>query len=229
LRVALVAACGLAACATSSAPPAPSAPAPSTSAAIPTATAAPPSTPGPAPLRPSAGETLGALKQSAFFGLFRFEEDGRHNAGGGYTTVTFALPRASKLQALVRLHVTIDDRDRIFDMELTLAHVVVDGGKEVFARDLAKSFIAASTPSGGLPAVRDLMNEIETREVPNQVGRATPAPSVSAAPSKGFLTFVGKERIFDQTLSGSMLRLVNDVPQGAPQLVIGSYSNDLWK
>ena len=161
------------------------------------------------------GERLEQAKQTEFFRWFQLEEVGRT------ARVIHFKPSGKKFHDLVTLNLSLDPKGRLVGAELVLSRSFVDSGRDgMFARDIAKSFVAVATTAQERSAVADLIAEIEhppaNQSTPLIVSAHRPAPKLPAQPTPGFQVFLGRRQACQQ----GPLKLQNRDVNGVPSLVI---------
>lgn len=168
------------------------------------------------------GDKLDDVKKTDFFTFFNLAETGRSMNAGSQRVLTFQ-PKAGPFREFVKVNVTLAPDDRILSMELVLRRSFVDDGLNgVFARDIAKSLIRSAVPAQDEAAINDLANEIEfPKDAPGyDIARTGPDPKLPAQPTQGYLTYLGKRRLYTQTLSRSTLSMENTAQGGMDMLRI---------
>jgi hypothetical protein len=166
-------------------------------------------------LRPAFG-FLGTRLQDAqkrdFFTFFHLLEAERAKGPAGSTIVIFKPLQSAKFKELATVRATVDQRGNVVAIGLELPRSFIDDRVNgIFARDIAGSFISSvSTPADG-PAIKDLVNEIKfPRQTQGMtILTAAPPPRLPAQPTEGYLTFLGKSKSFQHSLSTGTLRLEN--------------------
>jgi hypothetical protein len=163
-----------------------------------------------------------AIKQDLFT-FFHLEPSATTDRLGGKRAVTFR-PSGKKFHDAVAVTVTVNETGRILDVRLDLHRSLIDG-EDLVARasaaDIVKSFLAAATAEDDAPYVTPLIHELSSVMMQGAlVHRSTPMPNLPLQPTKGFLTYLGKEKEFDQRLTRSLLRLQNTEVDTAPMLVV---------
>jgi len=176
--------------------PGPNAPRPNVVAPVP----APAPAAAGAKLKSLWGESLAVAQKSdlfQFFNLVRVGEGVPFEAG---TQWSFQ-PKQGPFRELVIVKLTESVDKRIVAADLLLAGSFVSNPKtDVFARDIADSFIAQLTPSAHAAATRDLVNELE-HGAPNMVRvDGTAGPKLPNPPTAGYQTYLGKRESHEQEL-----------------------------
>jgi len=148
-----------------------------------------------------------ALKTD-FFTFFHMTETGRQTAGAG-TVVTFK-PSGADFQKLVTLRATLAGQ-RIVAMELDLSRAFINSRTQrVFANDIAKSILADGVSSVDRPALKVLVDEIQSnRGIDRVVLSGHESPSTPAQQSDGYLTYLGKRYVYTQAMTAASLHMEN--------------------
>ena len=154
---------------------------------------------------------LEEAQQSEFFTWFHLEQTDTTQDGQGHAIISFK-PEGEKFRAWTTVNVTVDKHNQVLAMELILARSFIEDRRDdIFARDIAKSFLRAALSQEDHKAITDLVNEIEYPQdlmilplTARQVEVQLPA-----IPTPGYRTFLGQQPAYTQTLSRSMLRLEN--------------------
>lgn len=213
---------------TAPAPVAPAPAAPPATAYIPPPASAPGTTP--APVAPPAtayipppaaggdeaaapkslwGASLATAQKSDLFTFFNLARVGQGIPLEAGTQWVFQ-PKQGPFRELVMVKLTESRDKRIVAAELLLAaSFVTDPKTDVFARDIAKSFVAQLTPAAHAAATRDLVNEL-WHGAPNQVrvgGGA--APKLPDPPTAGYQAYLGKRENYEQTLGDAKLIIIS--------------------
>ena len=172
------------------------------------------------------GGLLGSLltatqKRSDLFVFFHLEETGATMNDAGERVAAFK-PSGPNFRPLVTLSVAVDKAGAISQVELLLARSFIDDETNgIFARDIAKSLLRDSVAGPGGSGAISLADEIEFhRGTDRPVLSAQPSPKLPDAPSPGYLVFLGKQKAFEQALSGGRLRLGNRMEGGVDVLAI---------
>jgi hypothetical protein len=157
------------------------------------------------------GDKLEGMKQTDFFKFFNLTEAEPRSSEGGLTVVTFR-PGGGNFRRLVKVAVTVGGDGVVRAMELTAARSFVDDpANGIFARDVAKSFLRAAVPVADAARINDLANEIEfPKELEGyEIARTRPDPKLPAQPTKGYLVYLGRQELFEESYAHSTLRLEN--------------------
>jgi len=113
----------------------------------------------PAWCRSLVGMTLPNAEQQDFFNWFHFKENERKAEPDQQTIVSFS---TGVNKYSVQLAAIVDKSNDITAMSLVLPRDFInDPGAGVFARDIAKSFLAAAIADADLKSVQSLITEIE--------------------------------------------------------------------
>lgn len=199
------------------APPTNYIPPPATPATPPTAYTPPPAAPQQpeaqpgqvAPVKSLWGESLATAQKSDLFTFFNLARVGQAIPLEAGSQWTFQ-PKQGPFREFVMVKLTESRDKRIVAAELLLAGSFVTNAKtDVFARDIAKSFVAQLTPTGQSAATRDLVNEL-WYGAPNQVrvgGGA--APKLPDPPTAGYQAYLGKRENHEQTLGDVKLMIIS--------------------
>jgi hypothetical protein len=162
------------------------------------------------------------VKQDLFT-FFNLEQVGKTDTLAGGQAVTFR-PRAPKFRDAVAVTITIDKAGRLLDAQLKLDRDMIDSQERIMrasAADIAKSFLAATTADDDGPHMIFLINEITNiMKAGALVASSVPDLRLPPQPTQGFLTFLGKEKKFDQRLPRSLLCLENVEDNGKRVLVV---------
>lgn len=167
------------------------------------------------------GSKLEDAKQTDFFKFFNLKESGAYFALEKNVVVGFR-PEGPMFRDLVSVNVTLDINETIVGIDLILARSFADHKTNgIFARDIAKSFLRAAIPQGDQNAISDLTNEIEFPPAASGQSIITvrPPPKLPDKPTAGYLVYLGKGSLFEQTMSGSKLRLENRKVAGTDSLM----------
>lgn len=152
------------------------------------------------------GATLAVAQQSDLFQFFNLERVGQGILLEAGTQWNFQ-PKQGPFRELVMIKLT-ENRDtrKIVAAELLLQGSFVQNPKtDVFARDLAKSFVAQLTPAAHAAATRDLVNELQFG-APNMVRLDGAAgPKLPDPPTAGYQAYLGKRENFTQMLGDVQL------------------------
>lgn len=155
------------------------------------------------------GGSLAAAQKSDLFTFFNLVRTGQGIPLEAGTQWVF-LPKQGPFRELVMVKLTESRDKRIVAAELLLAGSFVNEAKtDVFARDIAKSFVSQLTPAGQAAATRDLVNEL-WYGAPNQVrvgGGA--APKLPDPPTAGYQAYLGKRENHEQTLGDVKLMIIS--------------------
>ncbi len=169
------------------------------------------------PIESLLGSPLEEAKRSDFFTFFHLKETGAAVALEKTLALTFK-PEAGEFRELVSVYVTLDTNNRIVGLDLSLARSFVDHKTNgVFARDIAKSLLRSAIPKENQQAIADLANEIEfpAAHEGQTIITGRPPSKIPPAPTAGYLTYLGKRSVFEQSVNTYKLRLenrkVNDV------------------
>src|SRR5438067_1669951 len=157
------------------------------------------------------GDKLEEMRQTDFFKFFNLTEAEPRTSEGGLNLVTFR-PAGGNFRRLVKVSVTVGGDGAVRAMELTVDRSFVeDRANGIFARDVAKSFLRAAVPKADAPKISDLANEIEfPKELEGyEIARTQPDPKLPAQPTKGYLVYLGKQELYEESYARSTLRLEN--------------------
>lgn len=156
------------------------------------------------------GRKIDEAKKTDFFTFFHLQQIGSDTDPQRRVVLTFK-PEGEKFRQLVTVKVTLDAREKIAGMELSLARSFVDSKMNgIFARDIAKSMLRTMLPEADETKVTDLINEIEfgfISERPVISGRRP--PKLPDQPTPGNQTFLGKRESYEQELGQTKLELRN--------------------
>jgi hypothetical protein len=169
------------------------------------------------------GDRLDEATKRDLFTFFHLEQATTVDRLGGGQAATFR-PTAPKFHDAVAVTVTINKTGRLLDAQLRLDRDLIES-KDLISRasaaDIAKSFLAATTANDDAPYVTFLVNEItNAMNRGASVKGSAPSLRLPSQPTPGFLTFLGKEKQFDQRLTRSLLRMQNVEDSGKPMLVV---------
>jgi hypothetical protein len=167
----------------------------------------------------SFGQTLDTAKKTEFFAFFHFVETGRE-LNGSYETIRFQ-PSGPKFHDLVTLAVETTG-GHIKAATLHLSRSFIDGPDEIFARDIAASFLDSTLSDEGiLSRAGDLIAQIRndyrgkrTVIVNGNTDRKVPQPLTPA-----YLVFLGESVQESVSLKHMDLVLMN-THSGGGQLLI---------
>jgi hypothetical protein len=158
--------------------------------------------------------TLSAAANKNFFTFFRLRETAREGDAAGRDVVVFK-PSGGTFRKMVTVRATLGPRERIVQMELDLSRVFIDTPTQrPFANDIASSMLIESLPRGDLEQIKDLVNEIQRRNIrvsdgpPVAGGVAIPRRPPVELPAKespAFLTYVGRRDSYRQQLPTTVL------------------------
>lgn len=165
----------------------------------------------PAPAR--VGDRLEDVMKTDFFKFFNLVETDRLKDERQRAVVNFR-PGAGNFRNLVTVIVTLDDDNRIYAMGLLLDRSFVDHKTNgLFARDISKSFLRSAIPQADEASIANLANEIEYPKESEGYRiirmKTKPDPELPAQPTQGYLTYLGKRKVYMQDLSKSYLLLQN--------------------
>jgi hypothetical protein len=171
------------------------------------------------------GSRLEDAKKTDLFTWFCLTEIESVRKGPEY--VTRFKPGGGKFRDLVDVCVYTDRKNRILTITLSLDRAFInDKNDSPFARDIAKSFLQSAFSRQEYSSIAELANEIEYRyEVgePMVIRVHRPQPNLPLTYSLGYLTYLGKNRSFENNLSRSILRLKNmRTPDGNYKLHISA-------
>jgi hypothetical protein len=156
------------------------------------------------------GSRLEEAERTDFFTFFHLEATGAVFATEENYVVSFK-PEGEQFGELVSVHVTFDtDKHIIVALDLVVERSLVDHKTNgAFARDIAKSFLRSAIPQEDEGAIADLVNEIEFPPAGSgqSVVTARPPPKLPSKQTPGYLVYVGKRSLFEQTLTRCRLRL----------------------
>ncbi|MBY0378587.1 MAG: hypothetical protein K2Q33_08510 [Gammaproteobacteria bacterium] len=109
------------------------------------------------------GMTLPQATQGDFFTFFHFKEGDRKEVKPGETLIVF---HTTFKQYTTTLGVVVDQNNRILQMSLFLPRDFIEDTKYgIFARDIAKSFIAACVNELEFTSVKDISDDIFYRNI----------------------------------------------------------------
>jgi hypothetical protein len=155
------------------------------------------------------GSRLEDAKRTDFLTFFQLEATGAVFATEENYVVGFK-PEGDQFGEFVSVLVTFDTDKRIVALDLVLGRPLVDHKTNgVFARDIAKSFLRSAIPEEDEGAIADLVNEIEFPPAGSgkRVVTARPHPKLPSKQTPGYLVYLGKRSLFEQTLTRCRLRL----------------------
>ncbi|MCE9604348.1 MAG: hypothetical protein K8U03_05520 [Planctomycetia bacterium] len=165
------------------------------------------------------GESLATAQKSDLFRFFNLVRVGEGAAFEAGTQWTFQ-PKQGPFRELVLVKLTESTDKRIVAADLLLAGSFVNNAKtDVFARDIADSFIAQLTPAAHAAATRDLVNELE-HGAPNTVrvdGAAV--PKLPDPPTAAYQAYLGKRESHEQEL-GDVKLIIRSAPAADEWLLI---------
>jgi len=123
---------------------------------------------------------------------------------------------------LVKLDAVLDQQDRIAALHLSLAKPFVDDHKDgIFARDVAKSFLRSALTEPDAGSVTVLADEIEYRHnFPVIAHASSQRPQLPPQPTLGFLAFVGRKQLYEETFSSSSLRIQQTTTEADEAVVV---------
>jgi hypothetical protein len=169
------------------------------------------------------GDNLDEAIKRDLFTFFNLKQVSKVDSSAGGQAVTFR-PGAPKFHDGVAVTMTIDKAGRLLDAQLKLDRDMIDSPERIMrasAADIARSFLAATTAEEDGPYTTFLINEITNiMKAGALVASSVPGLRLPPQPTQGFLTFLGKEKQFDQRLTRSLLRLQNVEDNGKPVLVV---------
>ena len=116
-----------------------------------------------------------------------------------------------------------DTDKRIVAIDLVLVRSFVDHKTNgLFARDIARSLFRSAIPEEDEGAIADLVNEIESPPAGSgqSVVTARPPPKLPAKQTPGYLVYLGKRSLFEQTLTRCRLRLESRRVNGVDSLIL---------
>jgi hypothetical protein len=160
-------------------------------------------------------------KQTEFFRWFSFVENGVAKDEGGNTIISFR-PEGEKFRSLVKLDAVLDEEGRIAGLHLSLVKSFVDDDRDgIFARDIAKSFLRSAFPEADNGAVTVLADEIEGRHnFPVITHASSLHPELPLQPTAGFLTYIGRQQLYEESYSRSSLRIEQTRTEDGEAVVI---------
>lgn len=172
------------------------------------------------------GSKLENARNTDFFTWFCLEQTDSMGVAGPRTTHIFK-PSGEKFHELVTVRVSINAEGHIDRLELILARSFINDRREgIFARDIAKSFLRSATPRPDGSYIADLANEIEFRLQDSQSAipiirhSSIVIPPLPERPSAGYLTFLGRESLYQKVCHESVIRLENLMLEGVNSLVM---------
>jgi hypothetical protein len=168
------------------------------------------------------GTNLEDAKRTDFFKFFNLKETGAYLALQKNVVVGFK-PEGPSFRELVSVNVTLDTNKTIVGIDLILVRSFVDHKTNgIFARDIAKSLLRSAIPEEDQKAIADLANEIEfPPAAPGQtILTVRPPPKLPNKPTAGYLVYLGKQSLFEQTMSACKLRLENHKAEANDSLMI---------
>jgi hypothetical protein len=142
------------------------------------------------------GTHLDTAQRSDLFKWFHLERVGQARDQNGLDRVDFR-PTGASFRPLVQLSTWLNAESRIVQLRLALARDFVNDPRQgAFARDIAKSFLRATSPRGEPPEFSDLVHEIEF----GPAGKAAPVimaasralPPLPQTPSPGYRVYLGE-------------------------------------
>jgi hypothetical protein len=135
--------------------------------------------------------TLKQARASEFFRWFHLEEVGSEG-GECDEPVRLFRPEAPKFRPLAAVALVLGERDRVVRVQLTLARsFIADLRDSNSARDLAKSFIAFAVSGADPPALKDLADEIQFRDLEGVLLVRSGPPRLPRTPSPAYRAFAG--------------------------------------
>ena len=164
------------------------------------------------------GRPLAEARESGFFVWFHLTETASAVDAKGGRLVSYK-PSGPRFHDLTTLQVAVDGRDNVQRMDLWLLRAFIEsGGNAPFARDIAKSFLAAAPPADDASALASLAAEIEHRLGPSErviVGPGYVKPELPPEPSQGYACYAGTREAYRQDLAHSRLEMRNEAgPDG---------------
>jgi Ca2+-binding EF-hand superfamily protein len=157
------------------------------------------------------GQSLKTAKAADLFKFFNLVESGAPILLEAGTQQAYQ-PKQGEFRELVMVKLTVSRNDKIVAAELLIAGKFVrDPAKGIFARDIAKSFLAQLTPAGKQAEIRDLYNELAYGAPGLKfVGDFQP-PALPNPSTPGYLTYLGKKESHEQRLGDAQLLILSAV------------------
>jgi hypothetical protein len=168
------------------------------------------------------GDRLDQAKETGFFNWFHLTQTAQEEVAGA--TVTSFKPSGKQFHDLATLKVTTGTDGAITGMELVLTRGFVDSAKDgIFARDIAKSLLRTVFATGADQEVQDLADQIEylgTSSSTIILHASRKPPKLPAAPTPGYLAYLGRQQSYEHAVAGKTLRLENAAVNGEKALFI---------
>ena len=153
--------------------------------------------------------TLEEAQVSEFFRWFHLEQVETHRNAQGADIRLFR-PQGEKFRPLAAVELTLGARNRISGMRLLLARsFIADPQNSSFARDIAKSFILFAVPRADAPALKDLVDEIQFRDLKGTVLMRGEPPKLPSEPSPAYRAFAGEQPEARLALPGAEITFRN--------------------
>ena len=170
----------------------------------------------------AAAATLDEARASEFFRWFHLEEAESGRDPRGAETRLFR-PQDEKFRQLAAVELTLGERGRIGQARLVLARSFIeDSWNSSFARDIAKSFLLFAAPPADAPALKDLVDEIQLRDLRGPILMRTGPPEVPAEPSAAYRAFAGELPEARLALPGAEISFLNRGSRNGGELVIAA-------
>lgn len=193
------------------------------------------------------GMSLHQAQRTDFFTFFHLVETQRRKASDKQTEIITFKPASEAFQPVVTVQASVSSQGKIIKMELFLARSFIEDRHERgFASDIAQSLIIAAVPTGERPAVETLIREIEYNRGANLQSQVDPRELVEKCKdqkkcneavaektiylgfpkkipkeaSPAYLTYWGKQDVYEQKLHGGRLYLKNTKPNNEDWLQI---------
>ena len=153
--------------------------------------------------------TLPDALKTDFFSFFHLEETGREAVGK--QPVVIYQPSGPAFKKLVTVRVRLSPQGKITDLSIDMARAFINSRTQrVFANDMAKSILS----DGVGPADRQTLNRLVQEILSNKGMDSTlltsqDLPKAPDQGSPGYLTYLGKRYVHDQSLAACTLHMEN--------------------
>lgn len=166
------------------------------------------------------GKTLEEAQKLDFFTFFHLEQTDTATDAQKQPVVTFK-PGSDVFRELATVKVTLDDKQVIQGMELSLARSFVDHATYgIFARDFAKSMLRDMLSEADETKAEDLLNEIQLGHSAGTVIGGGEAPKLPDLPTAGYRTFLGERESYRRQFEKAAIKLQNEKSETEGELLV---------